>query len=346
MINREKPNPGTNIKGIKMIKQKIILFYTLLLISTGYPQNTGNSRYLLSAAEVLKIMEVSKITYNIIDSSGLSQNAELSVLSDQNYIQKEEDGSTSILQYQLSDEGMSNFTLGENEFKSRSYSAAIHYYTKILTTDKNYYKAYSYIGDSYFANGNYDSAKYYFELAIEKNFIDYTPHWFLADTFNKIGDHDSAIKEMTIAHLLNRNHPDIFRGLKNFRNNWGKKWDDWEINPKCRNYEKDGKIYVESYIDWIGYDMADALWKYEPGFADGIIGKRYNDSLVYYQKEASCVMANINSNNMVEERIILGDNYFQEMIWYEIMIKKVPKLVFLLPRDFFNRIVDYVNKHH
>jgi len=43
---------------------------------------------------------------------------------------------------------------------------------------------------------------------------------------------------------------------------------------------------------------------------------------------------------------IIKDGYFQEMLWYEILSKKYPTAVLLLPNKFLSTIVEYVNKYH
>jgi tetratricopeptide (TPR) repeat protein len=327
------------------MKLKIIFLVVILLSAVAYSQDTSKAKYLLGPKEILKIMADSKITY-VIDTANVTEDKQLIVLGNEYYIDSSKKKLT-LCQYNLSDEGGANLKLGEGEFSAGNYDAAIRLYNKVLATDTGYYKAYTFIADSHFMKGAYDSAKYYFELAISKNFIAYNAHWFLADTYDRLKDNDSAIKEMLIAHLLNRNQEDILKGLKFYLDKGGKKWDDWEIKPEGKSYEKDGKVYIEVSNDWMGYDMAEAVWKYEPGFAERILEKKYNDTtMVSYEKEAGCIYANIGLNSMKKENAIAEDGYFSEMIWYEIISKKAPMVLLMTDKDFFNKLCEYVTKYH
>ncbi|MDP4175336.1 MAG: hypothetical protein Q8933_15280 [Bacteroidota bacterium] len=43
---------------------------------------------------------------------------------------------------------------------------------------------------------------------------------------------------------------------------------------------------------------------------------------------------------------IIKDGYFQEMVWYEVLSKRAPQAMLLIPDTFFTRIAEYVNKYH
>jgi hypothetical protein len=49
---------------------------------------------------------------------------------------------------------------------------------------------------------------------------------------------------------------------------------------------------------------------------------------------------------MAKVRAIVDDGYFPEMVWYEIISRKAPRSILLLPDEIFERIKEYVKKYH
>jgi tetratricopeptide (TPR) repeat protein len=303
--------------------------------------------YLLNSAEILNIMEKSQIVYqpSFLKEPEEFEFPEYKVIGDQFFVSTE-GKSLYLYAFKLSEEGLKTLNLGEDAFKKEDYSSARQCYENILSTDKDYYKAFTYIGDTYYVQEKYDSAKYFFKLAIEKNFIDYSAHWFLADTYSKLGENDSALQQITIAHLLNRNHKNMMTKLKKYRRLNDKDWNEWELNPISKTYKKDDAVIIETTEDWLGYACAEAVWKYEPDLVKNILGKPYTDSTFLIEKEAAGIYANLNSKNMEKVKEIFEEGYFQEMIWYEMLSRKYPAAALLVPKEFFERILEYINKYH
>lgn len=330
------------------MKKYLISFISLILsCSNLFSQSGENKKYIFSPDEILKIMDVSKIQYEIkeLEDRSYLDNFKPIQLSDQFYIIKDGDNKT-LMKYSLSSDGNAAYGKAEDAYKAANYDQAINLYKDVLKIDKDYNKIYTLLGDMYYMKRNYDSAEYYFKYAIEKNFVDYTAHWFLADTYMKTDEKDDAAEEITIAHLLNRNHDNIYKAMKNYRKANDQPWKDWSITPRCKTYKDGDKVIIETEPDWLGYACCEAVWKYEPGFAMNIIGQNYTDSTFSYEKEKSCLAATLTSEKMKYISKIVEDGYFEEMVWYEVLSKKVPAGMLLLPEDFFNRIVKYINKYH
>lgn len=309
-------------------------------------QESTTSKFLYTPNELYDIMDKSKLTYEIgvLDSTEMPDKNKFITLSDQLYITGNE-GSRTLKSYELSEEAGKILEIAEGSFIVGEYDKALALYRKLLEVDRDYNKAYSMIGDVYYMKENYDSAKYYFRLAIEKNTIDYAAHWFLADTYIKTKDTESAIKEITYAHLLNRNHKDIYDVLKRYRS-MDKAWNEWEIAPRCTTYKEGNKVIVKADEKWLGYAMADAVWKYEPGFAKNILGIELSDDNVYYKKEAACLAANLNAPGMENISKIIEEGYIAEMVIYESLSKKAPLTNLMLSKDQIERLVRYINKYH
>lgn len=331
------------------MKKSILLLSSALFILTSqlFPQSGKKNPFLISPDEIIKTMVDSKVSYDleVVDGIENNDNQDLPTLNDQLYLQVG-DSATYLMQYKLSEEGGKFYNLAEEAYKAGDYDKAIGLYRKITETDKDFHKVHVFIGDMYYMKKDYDSAKYYFRLAIEKNPIDYSAHWFLSDTYAKTGDKEEALKEITIAHLLNRNHKSIFEKLKQYREDADKDWKEWEVAPQCSTYMKDKKAVIKTTGKWLGYACAEALWKFEPGFSERACGKKYDGNNAIYEKEAGCLFANLKPKDNDEMMTIVKDGYFQQMVWYEVLSKKTPGALLLMPKDFFAGLIEYVNKYH
>lgn len=327
--------------------KKSLFIILLLLPACLSAQLNEKYPYLLTSAEVLKLMEESPISYEVSFNKSLNdkKEPEYRKVSNELYLVSSDTGSV-LFEYHLSPEGQKTLDQARIHYMDQEYDSAIVHYRQILKSDPSYMLANTWIGDMYYMKQNYDSAKYYFNLAIQKNFIDYTAHWFLADTYNKLDEHDKALEQITTAHLLNRNHPEILAIMKQYRKLAGKEWKDWNIAPKCSVYKKDNKICVEMTEDWVGYACAEALWKFEPGFAERISGSQYQDDKANFQKDAGCIVTNLAQKSMKDIAGIIEDGYFHEMVWYEMTGRKAPEALLLFPDEFLSRLTEYVNKYH
>lgn len=322
----------------------------LLFVSANITAQDNKVKFMYSGAEMLKIMEQSVLKYTV---KGLENGEEIKIpeyppLSSELYLGGE--NKKTIMTFEMTEEMQKADDAAKDYFKKQDWENAEKYYRKMYELDNKYVKALTLIADTYYARGDYETAKKGFIEAIGKNFVDYQAHWFLADTYYKLRDLENALKEITLAHLLNRNHVNIFKRLINLREQAGKEWKEWDLIPRCNTYEEgDLGVVVKAEKGWLGYAMAEAAWKYEPGFSKGILGYDYTGNVPVYEKEAACVFANFNAfpeeiqdklNNAAEE------GFFQIMILYEIVTRYAPATFLTLSDEVFNKFIEYVNKYH
>jgi tetratricopeptide (TPR) repeat protein len=332
--------------------RKLLLFIALVLLPSVLPAQTNNISLPdpPSTKEILEILGSSSKVYtiSIIDDTIGIKFPEYKQIGDQYYL-KENDSSKSLMQYTLSEIGQLNLTKAEKYYSAREYDSARFFYDEIIKTDSSYSKPYVYIGDIYYLKKDYDSAMIYYKKGVAVNSIDYDAHWFLADAYNKKKDYDSELKELTIAHLLNRNHKELFERLKLGRKHAGKEWNNWAINPVFNiSAKSDGGAAIKASEDWLGYALAEALWQYEPGFAEKYQGASYNDQPISYRKEISCLYANGNSKSEEMKKLIkiAEDGYFEQAVWYEVLSRKIPTALLLMPNNVMNKLIEYINKYH
>jgi len=321
----------------------------LVLCGVSYAEDKSGKRKIHEPSEIVKILESSSITYTmdvLKEPIPLSQSGP--ILSNELFVKTTEGGINKLEKPPLSKEATEKVTLAEKAFENKQYEQALELYRSVQKLEPSYPYVFTLMGDVFFRQGNYKQAKEDFEKAIQENFIDYQAHWFLADTLWALGEEEQAATEITIAHLLNVNHAGILSRLKQYRNETGRPWHEWNFNPQYVISADGEKVTIKSQKEWLGYAMVKAVWKYEPDYAEKMVGSEYKNQAVSFQGEkeaiASLIAGQPNAYKNIEG--IIHDGFINEMIFYEIVSKQSPASIVLLPKDDFIKIVSYVNRYH
>lgn len=301
-----------------------------------------------SPAQIIKIMEQSKLVYNLdaLKEKITRRTDEPKVLHNQFVLIKSETG-YELKTYELSEKELEIFNAAEAKFKSKDYNQSLSLFKKLNEIRPDYAYALTMIGDVFYNLSQFDSAEVYFLKAISLNPVDYTAHWFLADTYWQKGMGKEAIKNITIAHLLNKNNPRLLKSLKKYRNQIEDPWEVWTFEPQYRLSKQGRKITVEFDSDWLGYALVKALWKYEPGYAKSMIGKEPDEYTFNSTEEAEAISSLLSGNKKMKQiEKIVEDGYFNEFFYYEIVAQENPTALLLFPQNKFERIVEYVDRFH
>lgn len=312
----------------------------------GKGQETGSKLH--TPDEILAIMEKSSIRYEIAIDNTLPEPAPESprVLSSQQVLKEGKDGYDLTVQT-ISKEATGFLESGEAAFKKGDYDAALVSFKKVLEIDPDYSYAFTLIGDVFYDKGDYEQARSRFREAIDRNFADYDAHWFLADADWKLDDKSQAIQEMTIAHLLNVNHKTMKSVLLQYRDQIGRPWKDWDYSPRIALRRDGKKVEVKAQEDWIGYAMVRAVWEYEPGYAESVAGPDYKQKIINMAEEKEALLAVLSGPKSPQQIARIVDNGFvDEFIYYEVLGRRAPAALVLLPRDLFMRLVQYVDTYH
>jgi len=147
-------------------------------------------------------------------------------------------------------------------------------------------------------------------------------------------------------HLLNIHHPDILYNLCIYRENRGRPWQEWEFVPQYSIEPiSDEKIRVNVDPEWGLYGLTKAIWQIEPGYMEKMMGGPGHEMDPYrIMEEKEALLARIPLDDRLSA--ILQDRFIDEFIWYEIIGKKEPAILYVLPLKIFDRIVEYVDRYH
>jgi len=329
----------------EQIRIEVTVLLCAFMASSALTQTVKSPR-LHTPAEIMKIMEDSKLTYEIGEDSSTAPIDSPAVLSNQMYL-REKDGGYSLETLSLSDKAQPVYDEAEGAFKTGDFKKAIALYNRVLSVQPDYCHALTLIGDAYFSLGLFDSARAYFTRSIGSNFADYNAHWFLADTYRKLGDLKAALKEITIAHLLNVNHANLQKAIRYYRERTNRPWKNWAFEPVYHLSKEGNRVAIKTKAEWMGYALVKAVWAYEPGYAQSMLGETKEKLVIVWPEEKEAVLAVLASNDKLKHiNEIIEKEFFTEFILYEVAAKKSPSVLVLLPREMFMRVVEYVDTFH
>lgn len=302
-----------------------------------------------TSAQIFKIMEKSKVKYNLNVIQSNDENIDYSKKLNYNDVyRKYNDKGFSTKYYNVKDEVQSYLRTAEDFFNAGKYKEAREYYLKILELDSTYYTVMTYIGQTYGIEKNYLEAELWYKNTIKKNYIDYMAHWFLADIYLINKKHKDALEEISIALILNRNNPRIInKAIEIYKNN-KLVFKNWYFNPIYK-FESNDSLNVNIFIheDWTGYALAKAVWKYEPGYKDSKLDNANN--IMYQEKECIISQINIinkkNTKKYPEFNALLNaieNKQVDEYILFEILLPQNPSIAYQLNEDLIKDIKEYL----
>ncbi|NOX84733.1 MAG: tetratricopeptide repeat protein [Chlorobi bacterium] len=328
------------------MKKLISFFISLSFITVGFSQEIH------SPAEILKILNNSKVTYEIglldkkIECKDFSEK-----LNQHGLYRVVTDSGLYTLDIVPNETAEPLFIKAEAFFGSDNFDSALVYYKLALEADSTLYDVMTYIGQLYEKRRNYDEAIKWYELAIDKNYIDYMAHWFLADNYLVTNNIKGAVDEIVIARILNRNNPRIKQSMKNIFKKAKRDTTDWCFNPQVKLSQKpDGSVVIATDEKWMGYALAKALWTYEPGYSEsmGVARGEYSTledreclvSLLVGLENAKVKLKKDRQLYILKKAT--ENKYLQEYILYELLLPQHPFVAFQLPENVISDIKDYV----
>lgn len=240
--------------------------------------------------------------------------------------------------------------IAEAPFQNKELTEARETYQKIYKIMPEYSKMTTYIGQTYEYQKKFDLAKSLYQKSIENNYIDYMAHWFLGRLLFKSGKIKEGIKELSIAHILNRNHKYIFAELKEALLYDGLLLEDWTFNPQIELEQvSEQKVIIKYQTQWLGYALVKACWAFEPdykksmGVEDGIFS-----SLEEKEALASLYVGVAKDKKILKKptfntlKNALENKSLDQYILYEVMFAQHPIIALQLPQKTLESISEYI----
>jgi tetratricopeptide (TPR) repeat protein len=329
--------------------KKLLLFSVLIIFCNSYSQDIH------SFDEILSTMMNSSVKYNMTTLDKLIPAVDNSENINTNYYYRvEKNKEIKLYENDIKGKAKDNLQYAEYYFSKYNFDDAIEYYKKAYDEDTTAYFILTYIGQCYLALDELDDAAKYFKLVIKKNYIDYMAHWFLADLYGKKGNWNEAVKEITIANVLNRNNPRLMTALKSIYKYAKIGWKDFQFNPQIKLERiKNDSVLVAFDKTWMTYAMVKSVWAFEKGYKESM-GVKDNIYSITEEIEAlgnlylSLKKTETDYSNY-PELVVMVKSTEEKMIYpyvmYEIMLVKYPLTVYTLPRGQIDKLVEYVLKY-
>ena len=312
----------------------------------------GYSQQLHTSAEILKILDNSKLSYEIIM---LDKAIDCKDYSDKlnfyDCYRVSLDTAIFTYRYIVNDNAAALIDKAVKYVQSNNPDSALKKYRQALSTDSTLYFLMTYIGLIFEKKRDYPNAISWYKKAISKNYIDYMAHWLLADACLRINDVKSAMDEIVIAQILDRNNPAIRKSMDAIFSKAKRKNKNWCFHPQVEITKiSEKKISIATDKTWTGYAMAKALWSYEPGYRESMgVSKGYYSSVEDRECCISLLMGLKNAKpdlkndpQLMNLQEAAKNNHLDEYILYELVLPQTPVVAFQLPENIIARIKDYV----
>lgn len=312
-----------------------------------------NAQKLHSIQEILEIMGDSDLSYSISNDAALETPDYTDKLVSNDIYRVKEDGQHYVIKnYELTKEASGYFDDAEEFFQQKNFADARKNYQKVLEICPSYFKAMVYIGDTYFHEKDFDKAQLWYQKAIDNNYIDYLAHWALSNTFLNKGEYSKALKEISIAKVLNRNNPRLTTKLQEIYKFNKKQYNDWYLTPlyyvdEAYDSKKEKDIVKVSYKDyWLPYAMVKAVWAYEPGYAESMGSDPVG---LVQEKEAIAAVLMTVDKKIAKKDIALktlqyavDNKEFETYVVFERILPENPQISLYLEPEAIEGIADYI----
>lgn len=336
------------ISSTTMSTFRWILLTGFVFVQAATAQTVDHPR-LHEPTEILQIMEKSPISYHMQNGNEkkLLKEMEAPVMNSELHLLRGEDGVMDITAVKHTAKGSALFQGAESLFSQHKYDAALLVYWEIHGQEPAYEHVHALIGDAHYQAGNLDSAAYHFEEAIRKNPIDYQAHWFLADTYSRMGRDEDALRTITRAHLLNRNHEMLKKVFLGYRDKSGKKWKEWSFRPAYRVEVKDQEVVITAPAKWLPYAMAKAVWKSEPGYAESVLGPGVSSgNISWYLAEEFEAMSMLDPKEEKRLAAAMEKDMLVPFILYEYMSIEKPWVFYMVDDGTIDKVIAYLDEFH
>lgn len=352
---------------MKNVKIWSLLIVQFCAFGMSYSQTT---KY-LSMSEIFKIMNDSKVSYNILSADQLPDTLKNRKFSEIFFPQMisypaypkvvvNEDKSILVTEWQFDKEANQIMEEGEKYFGEKDYNHAMEKYSQAFNMDSTLYTAQLYIGDCYLNLGLFQEALESYKKANSINPNDYRTLFFQSTAYNQLGMFDQATEKYREALVLKPRHKNILMAANAYGMILGITVKDMTFEPKSLTFKKDGKINIytpeNDNMSWLGYSFVKALWLGE----DQIPGLKEEGNTSYWsttiEKQAVLLLldgyeksreqADFKQNEYIEDLLkITKEGLLNEFIIYEIGSKIDPTLTLRLPESTRESIKKYITNY-
>jgi tetratricopeptide (TPR) repeat protein len=342
-----------------------------VFVSTVVAQQRPSKPKYLSAAEIMKLVENSKVTYRIkTAAAGEDDLADpMGIMFPKGVghlfypvVNVGEHGERSLSQYQFDPAAFALIEEAEPYFKSNDYEKARELCQQAINTSKDCYLAYAHLGDSWLFVGSPETALPYYDSALAINKYDYQPYFYKANALLKSGRFDEARQQYIEVLAMNPRHDNTYLYLREHGNELGIRLNDELFRPMVVAQKSGDAIDItlddeQAGAVWMAYGLAKGIWLGEPEHRKELTGST-DRSPFSTVEETECIAAllTVYSSQLDEGKIehdvqldrilkIVEDGYLTEFLIYEFGSRISPDIVLMQPEEFQASMREFIAKY-
>lgn len=312
-----------------------------------------NAQFLHTPKQIETIKKESAIDYQldsvapaILESSYkvLSFNFETVVLSDTSL--------SAFIKTKLSNKELKTLNKADLFYREKKYTNAVNQYQKSEKLSQDPYVMARIAFSFQQSNHQQDAIPIYTKLlAIDSSnaFL----YLQLANCYHKQEDYKMACRQVTLAHLYNRNNTAYLDTLKSIYKSQNWKFRALDFNPAYEINHEGMQVQITAAAEpWIAYASVKAIWSYEPGYYNKMEYLSSEDSRIIEEKEALFNALVVYENLEAPAKIdfpglytlshALPEKRVNDFIMYEISLREHPEITRQLTTDRVEQLIDYV----
>ncbi|MFT4664280.1 MAG: tetratricopeptide (TPR) repeat protein [Polaribacter sp.] len=175
----------------------------------------------------------------------------------------------------------------------------------------------------------------------------------LANCYHQQEEYKMASRQVTLAHLFNRNNTAYLDTLSKIYKSQSWKFRALDFNPIYEIKSTDMQVQIRAAAEpWIAYASVKAIWAYEPGYLEKMKYLSSEDSRIIEEKEAlfnALVVyekleapAKIDFPGLYTLSHALPEKRVNDFIMYEISLREHPEITAQLSEERLEQLIDYV----
>ena len=245
-----------------------------------------------------------------------------------------------------------------NNFISKGkYDKANKIYKNLLSKDPDNEIVMLHLAKNCKNQGLYQTSIDYYEQLLDKNPADFELHRRVSEVHTQVGDQGKALHHAIMAHLMNRNDPEIRKFMiQQFVQN-GDQFSEWEFLPSFEIVKRRGLVTVNHNGDpWKAYGLCKAVWENEEVHRNNMLRSFPNSESILIEEKECLLNGLLVYNKLKEEKVnypafkgvakSLANKMIDQFIKYEILAKKDPSSLLYMEKEDLTSLIRYLKTIH
>ena len=330
------------------MRKSLLSLFFLLFCHLMYGQR------LHTPSDIQQYLKKSSIHFSMDSLMETSSAKDLTLVDDCNFVVITEKGyQLEKREFTLSSTAKKYLSKAEKFERKNKVGKSIKFLKKAHDMHPENMRVMKYLGSLYLENNQAERAIILLENVIEINDIDFEAHSLLAAAYMKTGQKKKALHQISLAHLLNRNHQKIIEILKVIYLENGLQYSNYVFEPKYKIEITDSlNVSIQANeAPWKAYAACKGLWKHDIEYKK----KMMNFANIELPKveEKECLLNALLSYEQMETGkeaypllaylgVSLENKMVDDFILYEIKSRDNPAMMSLLPKERLLEVMKYL----